>query len=376
MKIKTTIFFLICILNVFSQADVNYVKFIDKDTRQPLLYTIISKNGKMLAVSNEEGLLDLSLIECDSSDLVISNYGYNKISINCVKLKESHQIEMTSESQILNAVELNFQEVSPTLKKMKKQKHEKFYAQYYFKVKKYNKKHKLFLLADVIVNIYDTGKESKHPYKIKFVAKRIKILKSLKKYFYINKFNLENELMNLLWMNKPRIDKTYKENSRYVYSVLKKQDTTFINYQMKENNVTENKAQILLLRDTVFLFNAKYAFKKSVVSAYKESVTSKKPTTLIVEKVPNYTNIKIDYSKTKKYKNIPILFAFDNKKDYLVPTKRIKYDEIYTERTMIFIKDLDINLVKKTKFHKKGDLLDSLPINHPYLDTINLSFKK
>jgi len=380
-KIFFLIFFNCLIFNSFSQnnniADsVKYLQFIDQVSNKPLSYTIVLKNNKVVAISNENGFVNLSLIECDSGEVLISRYGYEKQLINCEDLKNKKKIKLNQEDNVLNTVEVRYQEDVPLFTQLKKQKKQKYFAQYYFKLKIFNDKHRQIFIADIIANVYDTGKDNKFPYKIQFVSKRISKLKSKKFHFNNNEINIEKEVALLIWQNKSR-NKNYYTDNKYKVRTKKVNDTTLIYFHRKNDAYVTNNTHVKVFNDTVCYFDNEYIMRESLIEIYKSRYESKKKdkTFLPISKSYfYYVYNTINFSNTEKYSYIPSKYRFYSKFDQLNQSKTIKYNTFYIEKTMVLIKELDIKTVKKVKFSKAKKLnyepIDTLPSTHPYLDTI------
>ena len=246
-------------------------------------------------------------------------------------MRKKSILELKQKDRVLNTVEIINQDVPTLFSQLKKQENIKYYAQYYFRLQLFNKKYKLIFFVDMIVNVFDTGKSSKYPYKVKFIAKRTSGLKSNKLEVINNKVSVEREFGQLLWLNKIRNDRIYKDE-KYDIVTTEINDTISFYLHKKNDRYIKNDATIKIFNDSVFFFN---------------------------------------------YKQIPIRFEYISKFDLLDTEssgKKLKYNTFYLEKSLSFIKKLDANQTKKVKFNK-GDKnnyspIDSLPNHHPYLDTI------
>jgi hypothetical protein len=236
----------------------------------------------------------------------------------------------------------------------------------------------------MIVNIYDTGKENNFPYKLEFVSKRTSKLKSKKLYVIKNKINVEDELANLLWLNKTRNDKIFKEN-KFNITTFNSNDTTYLFLHRKNDEYIKNDALIKIYNDSIFFFDYKFVMDEELIETYKEQMKdgkSKFKYLPIVKGFFYYIYYNVTYSQ--KVKHIPKFYNYLSKVDLLdtsVSNKKtkIKYNIFYIEKSMKLIKKLDDSLTKKANFSKeknqKYEPLDSLPSTHPYLDTIPFSKK-
>lgn len=356
------------------------IRFVDSENNEPLAYTLVINDGEIIGISDAEGYLDLSLLGCDSSIVMISNYGYEKKLIDCYELYKINQIKLTQKEHFLKAVDVTYVNVEPLFKQLKKQKKQKYYAQYYFKLQLFNEKHKLILFSDVLLNIYDTGKGNHFPYKLKFIAKRLVRTKRKKFDYFLNKFNVKNKVSQMLWLNKYRNNNFY-EKAKFSISTMVSNDTTYLFLHNKNDTYAKNDAQMKIYNDTIVYFDYKYVFDEELFTTYVKGYNNGDVKSFYpkAKMFFNYLYFNVKYSDIDTMKFVPMQYNLLQKEERLqpnLPEDKVKYDAFYSETSMKLVKKLDLNLVKKVKFEKESrrvfDLIDSLPSTHPYLDTIPL----
>jgi hypothetical protein len=369
-------------LNIHAQLNTNdtviqNILFIDAESNEPLSYTLILKKDKILGIANENGFFNVSLLNCEDNDVfMISNYGYQTKIINCNDLKQKSQIKLDKKSEYLKTVNVTYLDIEPLFKEIKKTKYPKYFAQYYFKTNYYNEKQELIFYADMIVNIYDTGKDNNFPYKLKFIAKRETKLDKKYSHLLDVEFNPKNEVRRLLWLNQNRNQRIYKENKLNI-KTSKNNDTTYLFLHDKNDRYIVTDALVKIYNDTVYFFEYKMKTLEELIAIYKENYKKNKNMFSLAKYFINYYYFNIYYHQNKELKSIPKLYNYISKFEILKNTKHfytLKYDSYYKQMTMRFIKKLDLNSIKNVEFdkHKQRmyELEDTLPLRHPYLDTI------
>ncbi len=354
----------------------NYIRFIDNSTFVPIPHTLVLKNGNVIAISDEKGKINIDFLNCNDS-VVIANYGYKTIRMRCDDLRSVDTIKLKATIKQLSTVDLIYEDVKPLFKNLKKQKHPKYFAQYYFTYRILDNKHNVILYADMLANIYDTGKESKFPYKIEFLAKRISKLKSNKFYFYNKegKLNLEKEMALTIRNNKLRSDKLYKHPHLYDIKTLINEDTTILTLIKKNNILYNNISKIKMYNDSVSFFYNKWEISNNEVIKRSEDTHKEKE---IYHKIPIifYWYFTVNYSKNRKQQFIPTYYT-ENIQFELLNKLHLYYNTFSVQKTLTLVKVLDINSVKNATFSNKGedlyDPIDTLPTTHPYLNTIPFS---
>jgi len=351
----------------------NYILFIDDSTFVPVPHTIVLINGNVIAMSDEKGVINTDFLNCNDT-VVIAKYGYKTIRINCDELKREKTIKLKATIKHLSTVDLIYEDVEPLFKDLKKQKHPKYFAQYYFTYRVIDNKHRVIFFADLMANIYDTGKESKFPYKIEFLAKRTSKLKSNKFYFFNQegKLNLEKEMALTLRNNKTRTDKLYKHPELFDIKTLINEDTTILTLIKKNNTLYNNILKIKMYNDSLSFFYDKWEIiNKELINRYEDLYKEKK----MFYKVPIifYRYFTVNYSKNRKQQFIPAYYT-ENIQFELLNKLHLHYNTFSVQKTLTLVKVLDINSVKNVTFSKKGkdigEPIDSLPTIHSYLDTI------